>query len=85
MHRGQLDIAITRHIIEVRIYPKYPQINLILKTLLLVCFQVDPSGPLATLRKLLFSDGSLRSLRWFFVNHWYAVILIVIGVFLLMV
>lgn len=51
----------------------------------LVLLQVDPSGPLATLRKLLLSEESIASLREFLMSHWYTVIFIMAGVFLLMV
>ena len=46
---------------------------------------MDPSGPLATLRKLLLSEESIESLRKFLVKYWYTVILIGIGVLILMV
>jgi len=42
-------------------------------------FQVDPSGPLATLRKLL-SDESIASFKWWVTDHWYALLLIVFAV-----
>ena len=48
------------------------------------CRQVDPSGPLATLRKLLLSDESIASLKKFLMRYWYSVVFIVLGVFLLM-
>ena len=44
-------------------------------------FQVDPSGPLATLHKLLLSDESIALFkRWVTDDHWYAVLLIVFAV-----
>jgi hypothetical protein len=43
-------------------------------------FQVDPSGPLATLRKLLLSDESIASFKRWVTDHWYAVLLIVFAV-----
>ena len=48
-------------------------------------FQVDPSGPLATLRKILLSEESIESLRNFLVTHWYSVILMAVAVLVLMV
>ncbi|XP_029039517.1 disintegrin and metalloproteinase domain-containing protein 10-like isoform X2 [Osmia bicornis bicornis] len=43
------------------------------------CREVDPSGPLATLRKLLLSDESLANFRRWIVNHWYAAALIILA------
>ncbi|XP_012281444.1 disintegrin and metalloproteinase domain-containing protein 10 [Orussus abietinus] len=43
------------------------------------CREVDPSGPLATLRKLLLSDESLATFRRWVAEHWYAVGLIVLA------
>lgn len=40
---------------------------------------MDPSGPLATLRKLLLSDESLATFRRWIVEHWYAAALIVLA------
>lgn len=49
------------------------------------CREVDPSGPLATLRKLLLSDESIAGFkRWVF-NHWYGVLLILLAVIALLV
>ena len=48
-------------------------------------FQVDPEGPLATLRKILLSEESIASLQKFLTTHWYIVILLIAGVFALMV
>ena len=48
-------------------------------------FQVDPSGPLATLRQLLLSEQSIASLKKFLTQYWYTVIFIVLGVLILMV
>lgn len=48
------------------------------------CREVDPSGPLATLRKLLLSEESIASLKRFLMRYWYTVIFIALGVFLLM-
>jgi len=41
------------------------------------CREVDPSGPLATLRRLLLSDESIASLKKWVVDHWYGVLFIV--------
>ncbi|XP_043668991.1 disintegrin and metalloproteinase domain-containing protein 10-like isoform X2 [Vespula pensylvanica] len=43
------------------------------------CREVDPSGPLATLRKLLLSDESLATVRRWVADHWYAAALIILG------
>ena len=48
-------------------------------------FQIDPSGPLATLRKLLLSEESIASLKKFLAHYWYTVIFIILGVLILMV
>jgi len=48
-------------------------------------FQVDPSGPLATLRKLLLSDESLATVRKWMGQHWYLILLIIVVVISLMV
>lgn len=48
-------------------------------------FQVDPSGPLATLRKLLLSDESIASFKRWVTDHWYAVLLIVFAVLFVLV
>jgi len=37
------------------------------------CREVDPSGPLATLRKLLLADEGLTAIADWVDNHWYAV------------
>ncbi|XP_076241864.1 disintegrin and metalloproteinase domain-containing protein 10 [Calliopsis andreniformis] len=49
------------------------------------CREVDPSGPLATLRKLLLSDESLATFRRWIVEHWYAAGLIVLAALSLLV
>lgn len=49
------------------------------------CREVDPSGPLATLRKMLLSEESIASFKIWVMDHWYAVTLIIIGVFTLIV
>ncbi|XP_017889847.1 disintegrin and metalloproteinase domain-containing protein 10-like isoform X2 [Ceratina calcarata] len=43
------------------------------------CREVDPSGPLATLRKLLLSDESLATFRRWIIDHWYAAALIILA------
>ncbi|KZC05932.1 Disintegrin and metalloproteinase domain-containing protein 10, partial [Dufourea novaeangliae] len=49
------------------------------------CREVDPSGPLATLRKLLLSDESLATFRRWIIDHWYAAALIVLAAISLLV
>ncbi|XP_032597446.1 disintegrin and metalloproteinase domain-containing protein 10 isoform X2 [Drosophila grimshawi] len=48
------------------------------------CREVDPSGPLATLRKLLLSEESIATFKKWMQHHWYTVALAAIGVFLLL-
>ena len=48
-------------------------------------FQVDPQGPLLTLRKLLLSDKSIATFKRFIVKYWYTVIFAAIAVIALMV
>jgi hypothetical protein len=48
-------------------------------------FQVDPSGPLATLRKLLLSDESIASFKRWVTDHWYAVVIIVFAALFILV
>ena len=48
-------------------------------------FQVDPLGPLLTLRRLLLSDKALATFRLFITKYWYTVILAAIAVMGLMV
>ncbi|KAL1518117.1 hypothetical protein ABEB36_001789 [Hypothenemus hampei] len=38
-----------------------------------MCREVDPSGPLATLRKLLLSEESIASFKKWLMEYWYAV------------
>lgn len=40
------------------------------------CREVDPSGPLATLRRLLLSDESIASLKKWIEDHWYVFVII---------
>lgn len=49
------------------------------------CREVDPSGPLATLRKLLLSDESIAGFKRWVLKHWYAVVLILLAVIALLV
>lgn len=49
------------------------------------CREVDPSGPLATLRKLLLSEESIASFKKWVSTHWYAVLVIVCTVLILLV
>ncbi|KAK7069874.1 hypothetical protein SK128_009120 [Halocaridina rubra] len=49
------------------------------------CREVDPSGPLATLRGLLLSDESLANLQRWIVEHWYAVLFVIFAVMVLLV
>ncbi|XP_039290316.1 disintegrin and metalloproteinase domain-containing protein 10 isoform X2 [Nilaparvata lugens] len=44
------------------------------------CREVDPSGPLATLRKLLLSEESIASFRKWITERWYLLILILFSV-----
>ncbi|XP_076249843.1 disintegrin and metalloproteinase domain-containing protein 10 [Calliopsis andreniformis] len=49
------------------------------------CREVDPSGPLATLRRLLWSDASLASFQRWLTDCWYVVSLITLGFLLILV
>lgn len=49
------------------------------------CREVDPSGPLATLRKFLLSDENLASFRRWMLDHWYAGSIVVFALFSMMV
>ncbi|KAH8251763.1 hypothetical protein KR038_007317 [Drosophila bunnanda] len=48
------------------------------------CREVDPSGPLATLRKLLLSEESIATFKKWMQHNWYTVALAAIGVILLL-
>lgn len=50
-----------------------------------MCREVDPSGPLATLRKLLLSEESIASFKKWVMDYWYAVALIILAVIALLV
>lgn len=45
-----------------------------------ICHEVDPSGPLATLRKLLLSEESIASFRKLLYHYWYLAILILVSI-----
>lgn len=49
------------------------------------CREVDPSGPLATLRKLLLSEESLASFKRWVSEHWYAVVIIIVCILFLLI
>uniref|UniRef100_T1HCD6 Disintegrin domain-containing protein n=1 Tax=Rhodnius prolixus TaxID=13249 RepID=T1HCD6_RHOPR len=49
------------------------------------CREVDPSGPLATLRKLLLSEQSIASFKRWVMDRWYYAMLIVASVILILV
>ncbi|XP_065333192.1 disintegrin and metalloproteinase domain-containing protein 10 isoform X1 [Cloeon dipterum] len=49
------------------------------------CREVDPSGPLATLRKLLLSDENLATAKKWIGQNWYFIVLTVVVVISLMV
>ena len=49
------------------------------------CREVDPSGPLATLRKLLLSEESIASFKRWMQSNWYTVVLIVMAVIVMLV
>lgn len=50
-----------------------------------MCREVDPSGPLATLRKLLLSEESIESFKKWIIDYWYAVAAIIASVLALLV
>ncbi|KAG1679187.1 Disintegrin and metalloproteinase domain-containing protein 10 [Nymphon striatum] len=51
------------------------------------CREVDPSGPLATLRKLLLSNESMQTLKEWVIQHWWGVLFLAVGfvIFLVLV
>ncbi|CAD6993546.1 unnamed protein product [Ceratitis capitata] len=49
------------------------------------CREVDPSGPLATLRKLLLSEESIATFKKWVQHNWYTVVLAALGVFVLLI
>lgn len=49
------------------------------------CREVDPSGPLATLRKLLLSEESIASFKKWVMSNWFAVAMIIVAVVTLLV
>merc|ERR1712106_602674 len=48
------------------------------------CREVDPQGPLLTLRRLLLSDKSIATFKRFIIKYWYTVIFAAIAVIALM-
>ncbi|XP_076258689.1 disintegrin and metalloproteinase domain-containing protein 10-like [Rhynchophorus ferrugineus] len=50
-----------------------------------MCREVDPSGPLATLRKLLLSEESIASFKKWIIQYWYVVGVILSGIIALLV
>lgn len=50
-----------------------------------VCREVDPSGPLATLRNLLLADEGLTAIADWIDTHWYAVLCFFVLLILMMV
>lgn len=49
------------------------------------CRDVDPSGPLATLRRLLLSEESIESFKKWVISNWFAVVFVIIAVIILLV
>lgn len=49
------------------------------------CREVDPAGPLATLRRLLLSEESIESFKKWVFSNWFIVALIISGVIALLV
>lgn len=49
------------------------------------CREVDPSGPLATLRKLLLSEQSIASFKKWVMDRWYYALLIISSVLLILI
>lgn len=49
------------------------------------CREVDPSGPLATLRKLLLSEESIALFKKWILSNWYTVLLVLVAVVVLLV
>lgn len=49
------------------------------------CREVDPAGPLATLRRLLLSEESIESFKNWIMSNWFVVALIFSGVISLLV
>ena len=48
-------------------------------------FQVDPSGPLANLRKLMFSPEGFQTMKQWLAQYWYIVMASIVALFLFMV
>ncbi|XP_046475650.1 disintegrin and metalloproteinase domain-containing protein 10 isoform X1 [Neodiprion pinetum] len=49
------------------------------------CREVDPSGPLATLRRLLLSDASLATFQRWITDHWYGVAILALVVLIALI
>ncbi|XP_030369201.1 uncharacterized protein LOC115620206 [Scaptodrosophila lebanonensis] len=49
------------------------------------CREVDPSGPLATLRKLLLSEESIATFKKWMQHNWYTVVLAAFGAVILLI
>lgn len=49
------------------------------------CREVDPSGPLATLRNLLLADEGLSAIAHWIDTHWYAVVSFIVLIIVMMV
>lgn len=49
------------------------------------CREVDPAGPLATLRRLLLSEESIESFKKWVLSNWFIVSLIISGIISLLV
>ncbi|XP_049820176.1 disintegrin and metalloproteinase domain-containing protein 10-like isoform X2 [Aethina tumida] len=50
-----------------------------------MCREVDPSGPLATLRKLLLSEESIASFKRWVLDYWYVVAAVIAVVIVLLI
>ncbi|XP_064595788.1 disintegrin and metalloproteinase domain-containing protein 10-like [Liolophura sinensis] len=48
------------------------------------CREVDPSGPLQNIRKLLFSGETIETLKQWLQAYWYAAVAVVVGFIILM-
>lgn len=49
------------------------------------CREVDPAGPLATLRRLLLSEESIESFKKWVLSNWFVVALIISAIISLLV
>lgn len=66
-------------------YPDFPEIMYVFLFCIFQKNQVDPSGPIATLRKLLLSEENIASFKKWALDRWYYCALIFLCFFLLMV